>query len=166
MVQTTFYSLNQELPFHSCQLHQNGQHEFHHWRPVSVIFNHFKSKDLFTYHEPYVFSNINMTPLTASYGNNYALESVSIDGEGRILQHRSGDSVFYSYDYYLKDHLGSTRMVINDENSITEKIAYQSYGTISLLDSSSPALPSREKFTGKEFDTRGQISHGWSLILR
>ena len=94
-------------------------------------------------------------PVSASYGINYALESVSIDGEGRILQHRSGDSVSYSYDYYLKDHLGSTRMVINDQNSITEKVAYQSYGTINPLDSSSPALPSREKFTGKEFDTQG-----------
>jgi len=47
------------------------------------------------------------------------------------------------------------RMVINDQNSITEKVAYQSYGTINQLDSSSPALPSREKFTGKEFDTQG-----------
>jgi len=94
-------------------------------------------------------------PVSASYEINYALESVSIDGEGRILQHRTGDSVTYSYDYYLKDHLGSTRMVINDQNSITEKVAYQSYGTINQLDSSSPALPSREKFTGKEFDTQG-----------
>ncbi len=94
-------------------------------------------------------------PVSASYGINYALESVSIDGEGRILQHRSGDSVTYSYEYYMKDHLGSTRMVINDQNSITERVAYQSYGTINPLDSSSPALPSREKFTGKEFDTQG-----------
>jgi RHS repeat-associated protein len=94
-------------------------------------------------------------PVSASYEISYALESVSIDGEGRILQHRTGDSVTYSYDYYLKDHLGSTRMVINDQNSITEKVAYQSYGTINPLDSSSPALPSREKFTGKEFDTQG-----------
>ena len=41
-------------------------------------------------------------PVSASYEISYALESVSIDGEGRILQHRTGDSVTYSYDYYLK----------------------------------------------------------------
>ena len=94
-------------------------------------------------------------PVSASYDINYALESVSIDGDGRILQHRTGDSVTYSYDFYLKDHLGSTRMVFNDQQSVTEKINYQSYGTINPLDSSSPALPSREKFTGKEYDTQG-----------
>jgi len=94
-------------------------------------------------------------PVSASYDINYALESVSIDGDGRILQHRTGDSVTYSYDFYLKDHLGSTRMVFNDQQSVTEKINYQSYGTINPLDSSSPALPSREKFTGKEYDIQG-----------
>jgi len=102
-------------------------------------------------------------PVSASYGINYALESVSIDGEGRILQHRSGDSVTYSYEYYMKDHLGSTRMVKNDQNSITEKVAYQSYGTINPLDSSSPALPSREKFTGKEYDNEGSVNGGTGI---
>ena len=43
----------------------------------------------------------------------------------------------------------------NDQQSVTEKINYQSYGTINPLDSSSPSLPSREKFTGKEYDIQG-----------
>jgi RHS repeat-associated protein len=94
-------------------------------------------------------------PLTLDYGINYSLESVSIDGDGRIKQARSGDSVDYSYDFYLKDHLGSTRMVVNDERYVTENMNYQAYGTLQPLDSAAPSLPSREKFTGKEFDVQG-----------
>ena len=122
----------------------------------STTYNVNRGQSLFFYYNWHwgLFKAIE-NPISVNYDINYALESVSIDGEGRILQHRSGDSVTYSYDYYLKDHLGSTRMVINDQNSITEKVAYQSYGTINPLDSSSPSLPSREKFTGKEFDTQG-----------
>jgi RHS repeat-associated core domain len=63
-----------------------------------------------------------------------------------------------SYEYFLKDHLGSTRMVINDQGSITEAVAYHSYGAMVDIGSYSSALPVREKFTGKEFDQDGKDS--------
>lgn len=75
---------------------------------------------------------------------------MDIDGEGRIFQNDTN----YQYDCYLKDHLGSTCMVINDQNQITEAFFYQPYGTIIPLDdiASSPQTPTRQQFTGKEYD--------------
>ncbi len=45
-------------------------------------------------------------------------------------------------------------MVINDQNQITEAFFYQPYGTIIPLDdiASSPQTPTRQQFTGKEYD--------------
>jgi RHS repeat-associated protein len=64
--------------------------------------------------------------------------------------------VFYNYQYYLKDHLGSTRMVINDEGNVTETVMYQPYGTMSdPLGISTPDVKARERFTGKEYDEDG-----------
>jgi RHS repeat-associated protein len=91
--------------------------------------------------------------ISASSSIAYDLESVDIDGEGRIYQNGTN----YQYDYYLKDHLGSTRMVINDQNQITEAIAYQPYGTIVPMEdiATSPQTSTRQQFTGKEFDREG-----------
>jgi len=91
--------------------------------------------------------------ISATSSIAYDLESVDIDGEGRIYQNGTN----YQYDYYLKDHLGSTRMVINDQNQITEAIAYQPYGTIVPMEdiATSPQTSTRQQFTGKEFDREG-----------
>lgn len=55
--------------------------------------------------------------------------------------------------YYIKDHLGSTREVINEQEVMLESVQYHSYGNqdIVLLSSSQ----ARESFTGKEFDEDG-----------
>ena len=83
-----------------------------------------------------------------------------LGGDGRILQTYGDSGVEYSYDFYLKDYLGSTRMVINSQDQITEAVAYQAYGAMIPLDSiaNAPEIPAREKFTGKEFDTEGEDS--------
>ena len=55
-------------------------------------------------------------------------------------------------------------MVVNDQNQITEAIAYQPYGTIVPLEdiASSPQTPTRQQFTGKEFDQEGGTGVGIS----
>ncbi|HZH73049.1 MAG TPA: RHS repeat-associated core domain-containing protein [Mariniphaga sp.] len=99
-------------------------------------------------------------PITTSYISSFSLESVSIGGDGRIFQTYGDSGIEYSYDFYLKDHLGSTRMVINSQDQITEAVAYQGYGAMDPLDSiaNAPEIPAREKFTGKEFDQEGEDS--------
>jgi len=96
--------------------------------------------------------------LVFSYGgNNLAFEYTSLNGEGQI---RRGSAGNYYYNYYLKDHLGSTRMVINDAGDITDAIMYQPYGTMEeVAGIATPgADPERERFTGKEFDREGKDS--------
>jgi|GEM_PF-3358450 RHS repeat-associated core domain len=96
--------------------------------------------------------------LLYSYPCAETFESSSF-GDGRItINTTSGDSVIYNYEYFLKDHLGSTRMVINDQGSIIEAVAYHSYGAMVGVGSYSSAMPVREKFTGKEFDQDGKDS--------
>ena len=83
-----------------------------------------------------------------TFSNNFNIESIDLDGEGRIRT--VGDSL--SYDYYVKDHLGSTREVINDEGRVTEATMYYPYGTMVSLLKPPTGDNAREKFTGKELD--------------
>jgi titin len=86
-------------------------------------------------------------------GNNMVFEYTSVDGEGQIRKGPGGSDY---YHFHLKDHLGSTRMVIDDAGNITEATMYQPYGTMNVLASfPSAATLDRQKFTGKEFDTEG-----------
>ena len=86
-------------------------------------------------------------------------ESSQIAGEGRIMYDITSSSINYTYQHYLKDHLGSTRMVINDQGAVTEAIMYQPYGTMSdPLNISTPDIAAREKFTGKEYDQEGLVA--------
>lgn len=85
---------------------------------------------------------------------NLTFEYSSIASEGQIR--KTGSS--YSYNYYLKDHLGSTRMVINDDGEIVQALMYQPYGTTTNVPGmvSGSTDPLREKFTGKELDEDGK----------
>ena len=51
--------------------------------------------------------------------------------------------------YYIKDHLGSTRAVLNDNNELVEAIDYDPWGHIARYWTTSPT---KYKFTGKELD--------------
>ncbi len=96
--------------------------------------------------------------LVFSYGgNNLIFEYTSLSGEGQICKGSAGN---YYYNYYLKDHLGSTRMIVNDAGDITDAIMYQPYGTMEeVAGIATPgADPERERFTGKEFDRDGRDS--------
>ncbi len=65
------------------------------------------------------------------YRNNPAFEYTMLDGEGEIR--KSPESSNYYYNFHLKDHLGSTRMVVNDAGDINEAIMYQPYGSMTEL---------------------------------
>jgi len=80
--------------------------------------------------------------------------------DGRILYDKSSSDNIYTYHYFVTDHQGSTRLVVNDDGAPLEAINYQPYGTMeSVANLLSPELAAREKFTGKEYDTEG-AGHG------
>jgi len=60
--------------------------------------------------------------------------------------------------YYIKDHLGSTRCVKNNDGQIIEAYNYRAYG--SVIDLIQGPNSVREKFTGKEFDQEGGVNGG------
>ncbi|KMQ49621.1 RHS repeat-associated core domain protein [Chitinispirillum alkaliphilum] len=101
-------------------------------------------------------------PIVVTNSSALSLEYVPISGEGIIRKNRTTGSgeYEYSYNYYLKDHLGSTRMVINDQNMVTEAVGYKPYGAMVGIPGieTSSELPVRVKFTGKEFDDEGGIN--------
>jgi RHS repeat-associated protein len=102
----------------------------------------------------------NSTSFSFSPGD-LTFESADMGGEGRILMDANYalNQVYYTYQYYLKDHLGSTRMVIGNNQALTEAVMYQPYGTMSdPLNISTPDIAAREKFTGKEYDQEGLVA--------
>ena len=56
--------------------------------------------------------------------NNTTLESVAFGG-GRVRKNGSG----YDVDYYITDHLGSVRAIVNASGTITEQNDYYPFGT-------------------------------------
>ena len=95
------------------------------------------------------------------YPSDVTFESASF-GDGRIVYDHSGTagSELYTYEYYLTDHLGSTRVVLNDKGIASEQLDYQPYGTVRTIGTPTGEIAVREKFTTKEFDEEGGSGNG------
>jgi RHS repeat-associated protein len=66
------------------------------------------------------------------------------------------------FEFYIKDHLGSTRAVLNETWQMQEAMGYLAYGAIQSLLQLSSENKARQKFTGKELDEDGKTydEHG------
>jgi len=87
-----------------------------------------------------------MNPGDAGFVYKYS----NIGGEGKIHADNS-------IHYYVKDHLGSTRRVLDETFNDVEVIAYQAYGNQITLQTSSED-ETRDNFTGKELDKEGSYT--------
>ena len=81
---------------------------------------------------------------THDANNNTTLESVSFGG-GRVRKNGSG----YDVDYYITDHLGSVRAIVNASGTITEQNDYYPFGTRHPNDLTTLS-GNRWRFSGKE----------------
>jgi len=76
----------------------------------------------------------------------------NIGSEGKTIY---SDGIEQENLYYIKDHLGSTRMTIDEDGGQAEIIAYTAYGIQNEL-GTGPQAPTRERFTSKELDMDGE----------
>jgi RHS repeat-associated protein len=84
-------------------------------------------------------------------------------GDGRIEYDSSGATE----RFYLKDHLGSTRAVIDGNGTLVEAVSYDAYGAIIRSEIlAGVEEPTKEKFTGKEYDTSGFVAGGIACGLQ
>ncbi len=90
---------------------------------------------------------------TRNWGYGFQFSYANIESEGR--RDYSVDPENEKNFYYIKDHLGSNRMVINEDCDRVESYAYTAYGVMKDLEASGGGT--RERFTGKEFDTEGAV---------
>jgi RHS repeat-associated protein len=123
----------------------------------------------------YKFSNDPNTIAFRKYsdiGLDYYNINTAMGNEGRQefagTDNSTNLDVFFNY-YYLKDHLGSTRMTLSGAGDLNfnrvEATMYESYGAMDTVIVSSTVNPAREKFTGKEFDKEGTENGGTGIKL-
>jgi RHS repeat-associated protein len=123
----------------------------------------------------YKFSNDPNTIAFRKYsdiGLDYYNINTAMGNEGRQefagTDNSTNADVFTNY-YYIKDHLGSTRMTLSGAGDLNfnrvEATMYESYGAMDPVIVSSTVNPAREKFTGKEFDKEGNENGGTGINL-
>ena len=89
------------------------------------------------------------------WGNEPEFAYANIANEGRTIYNESGEEI--ENVYYVKDHLGSTRMTVAENGETIELIAYTAYGVeMQLVQSAGDNT--RERFTGKEFEVDGNVN--------
>lgn len=89
--------------------------------------------------------------------NNYLTRIATEEGQIRITNNGAANSD-YSFEYYLTDHLGNTRMVMNEAGAMTQETEYFPFG----LAVSKTAGTNRYTFLGKE----KQPETGWMDLKR
>ncbi len=85
-------------------------------------------------------------------GSSLTLESVLFGG-GRIVAGTNGYEVYY----YLTDHLGSVRAVVDAGGNVKERNDYYLFGARQLKGDYPQLTVNREKFNGKESQTVGGL---------
>ena len=86
-------------------------------------------------------------------GSDIELESTSFGG-GRINATNSN----YEVNYFITDHLGSTRVVVNQDGTVLGRNNYYPFGK--LLEGSNTQVPTtRYTFSGKEIQTTGDVNY-------
>ena len=83
---------------------------------------------------------------TRGSGGSKTLESVAFGG-GRIR--RTGTNT-YDVDYYITDHLGSLRAIVNAGGSVVEQNDYYPFGTRHSISGQPTLSGNRWRFAGKE----------------
>ena len=84
---------------------------------------------------------------------NALAASAGIAGGGRITKTNNS----YAIQYFITDHLGSTRSIVNDNGNITAQYNYYPFGR-QWEDAGLMANTNRYRFNGKEEQTTGQTN--------
>jgi len=66
-------------------------------------------------------------------------------------------SVLCQWNYYIRDHLGNTRVVLDENGNVKEYYDYEPFG-LSLRENITGNEQARYKFTGKELDDRNGLN--------
>jgi RHS repeat-associated protein len=93
--------------------------------------------------------------------SDFKLKVAYYSGEGGAEARVTFDTATGLYNnYFVKDHLGSTRVLLEEGGHIDKINAYYAYGARKDLNNSTNAFKLRKEFTGKEFDDEGASSSG------
>ncbi|MEM6337978.1 MAG: RHS repeat-associated core domain-containing protein [Bacteroidota bacterium] len=98
-------------------------------------------------------------------------EQVPASGQDEAPGQWSAEWVFETVDapvarrYYLKDHLGSTRAVVNEAGTVTEYYDYYPFGLQMPGRTMSASTPTRQQFTGHERDAETGLSYAGARYL-
>jgi RHS repeat-associated protein len=91
-----------------------------------------------------------------THTTDYVGSFVYVDDELQYLLTHEGrvvvDGSSYEYQYFLKDHLGNTRITFNESKQIIQEDSYYPYGMnmAGLSHSSGEDLPNKYRYNGKE----------------
>jgi RHS repeat-associated protein len=100
-------------------------------------------------------SGSNFTKVTTDNIDNKIYQNSSL----KQIQTSEGYSQGGVYYYYLKDHLGNTRAIINSSGTIIEKSHYYPFGMRFYPESSSNSNAIAFRYNGKEYDSMNGLNH-------